>query len=116
MSIFRLRWSPAAAAVGLLMILPAGCAVEGVGYSGGYGYGADYYDGGGYDYGGWGDGYYVGPYRNGGYRGGDHDRGGHDRGGHDGGHAYRSAPASHGVPSIPSGGRGGAHAGGGRTR
>ena len=88
------------------MIAPTGCAVTGggVAYDGGYGYGADYYDAVGVDYGGWGDGYYVGPYRNGGYRDGGF--------GHSGPHAYRSASGSHGMPSIPSGGRGGGLGGG----
>ena len=111
MSILHMRRS-SAAIIGLVVIVAAGCAVDGVGYGGaGYAYGADYYEPYGVDYGGWGDGYFVGPYREGGgYRGG-------FGGGRSGGHAYRSAPASHGMPSIPSGARGGgggAHAGGGR--
>jgi hypothetical protein len=108
----RLRWSSAAAIAALLMIVPTGCAVTGggPGYDGGYGYDTDYtdyYDSYGVDYGGWGDGYFVGPYRNGGYRGRDGGRGGS--------HAYRPASGSHGMPSIPSGSRGGGggHGGGG---
>ncbi len=111
MTILDLRWSSSALVLGLLTIAPTGCAVDGVGYGGGggYGYGADYYEPYG-GYGGWGDGYFVGPYRNGGYRGG--DRGGDHGGDRGGSHAFRSAPASHGMPSIPSGARGGG--GGGR--
>ncbi len=98
----------------------AACAIEpgyGYGYGNGYGYdgggpdvgiGIDYYGGIGYDYGGWGGNYRVGPPR-GGRRGGDR-----------GVHAYRPAPASHGMPSLPSGGRGGGgrggHGGGGGHR
>jgi hypothetical protein len=111
------RWPAAFAVIGLLAMAPAGCAVDGAGYSGGYsdgyGYGADYYEPYGYSYGGWGSGYYVGPYRTGGRRD-DFD------GRRSGAHAYRSAPASHGMPSIPSGrrggGAGGGHSGGGRSR
>jgi squid-like protein/heterogeneous nuclear ribonucleoprotein A1/A3 len=102
----RLRWSSAAAIAGLLMIVPAGCAVRGGGVAYDGGYGADYYDSYGADYGGWGDGYYVGPYRNGGYRGGDGGRGGS--------HAYRPASGGRGTPSIPTGSRGGGGRGGGR--
>jgi hypothetical protein len=120
MSILRLRWTPAAALAGFLMVAPTGCAVDGAGYGydGGYAYGADYYGPVGDDYGAWGDGYYVGPYRGGGYyRGGDHggDHGGWG-GGHPGGHAFRGAPASRGIPSIPSGGHGGSGRAGGGHR
>jgi hypothetical protein len=111
MSILRSSWLIAGSFIGLLLIMPTGCAVEGVGYSGSYGYsyGADYYEPFGFDYGGWGNSYYVGPYRSGGFRGGDH-------GSHAGTHAFRPAPGSHGVPSIPSGSRGGGHGGrGGRA-
>ncbi len=113
MRTLQLRWAPAAAMAGfLILVAPTGCAVDGggYGYDGGYAYGADYYGPVGYDYGGWGDGYYVGPYR----RGGHYDGGGWG-GRHPGGHAFNAAPASHGMPSIPSGGRGGGggHAGGG---
>ena len=88
---------------GLFAILSSGCIVPG----GGYGYDGDadvgvgYYEPVGGYYGGWGPGYRVGPGRGGDYRGG---RGG---GGPGPAHAYRSAPASHPMPSIPSRSRGG---------
>jgi len=111
------RWSGAAFAVGLLTTLSSGCAVDGGGYGYGadVGIGADYYEPYGYDYGGWGPGYRVGPYR------GDGQRREHS-GGAPSPHAYRSAPASHAMPSIPSGSRstgaraGGSHSGGSRSR
>ncbi|MFJ2990839.1 hypothetical protein ACIPF8_23540 [Collimonas sp. NPDC087041] len=97
--------------IGIFAALTAGCAVSdggygGYGYSGGVGVGLDYYEPFGGDYGGWGPGYQVGPFRG----GGDH-RGGGGRGGQ---HAFRSAPASHSMPSIPS--RGGGGGGGGHSR
>jgi len=80
----------------LMIVTPAallsGCVAPGYGYGGGYA--VDYYEPYGGVYGEWGPGYEVGPYR---------DGGGH-RGPYPGGHAYRSAPASHGMPSIPAGG------------
>ncbi|MDR3387974.1 MAG: hypothetical protein P4L92_13075 [Rudaea sp.] len=86
-------------AVALCAALSSGCAVSGGGY--GYGYegggvsvGLDYYEPYGGYYGGWGPGYRVGP-----VRGGDHRR---DARGGSTQHAYRSAPASHSAPSIPS--------------
>ena len=111
MTIPTSRWSSAAAIAGLLLLVPAGCAVRGGGVAvdGGYGYGADYYDSYGVDYGGWGDGYYVCPYRDGGYRGGGH---GGDHG-HGGSHPYRPPSGGHGTPSIPSVSRGGGGRGGG---
>src|SRR5471032_2591554 len=60
--------------------------------------GPDYYEPFGFDYGGWGGGYRVGPYRGGG-RGGERGGGGHAD------HAFRAAPSSRPVPSIPSGAR-----------
>ena len=94
-----LRWSTIAAVVGPLALMASGCVVS----DGGYGYasgpslgGAGYYEPYGVDYGGWGPGYHVGPSRDGGHRS---DRGG---GGGASAHAYRSAPASHSMPSIPS--------------
>jgi len=100
-----------------LMVLLSGCVVTGGGYGyddGGY-IGADYYEPAGVYYGGWGPGYQVGPVR------GDDHRDHRPTGG--GGHAYRSAPASHSMPSIPSqsrsgggGGRSGGSSGGGGRR
>ncbi|HEY8024442.1 MAG TPA: hypothetical protein VIF60_07750 [Burkholderiaceae bacterium] len=89
------------------LIVPAamlvGCVVAG---GGGYGnggggaeigIGVDYYEPFGGVYGDWAPGYRVGPYRD----------GGHGRG--EGGsrpHAYRPAPGSHPMPSIPGRPRG----------
>jgi hypothetical protein len=93
------RWSAATLAIGLLASLSSGCVVSG----GGYGYddnvgvGVGYYEPAVVEYGGWGRGYRVGPSR--GEQRADH-RDGHA-------HAYRSAPASHAAPSIPSRSRGG---------
>jgi hypothetical protein len=104
MNTLLLRGTAIAIVMGLLAILSYGCAVSG----GGYGYdggGLDYYEPYGVDYGGWGPGYRVAPFRDGGQRSGG------------GGHAYRAAPASHAMPSIPSGSRsggGGGRGGGGR--
>lgn len=85
--------------------LSAGCVMS----DGGYGYddgvvGADYYDsvGIGVDVGGWGPGYHVAP-----YRGGHRPEGGEHRPGGAAGHAYRSAPASRSMPSLPHGNSGG---------
>jgi len=99
---FLARWPVLAFVVGTLTVLSSGCVVPG----GGYGYdasagiGVGYYEPYGADYGGWGPGYQVAPYR-----------GGYNRPGGGGGnpapHAYRSAPASHAMPSIPSGSRSG---------
>jgi hypothetical protein len=106
MNISSLRWLAIAFVIGLFTTLSSGCAVTGDGYGYGYdgdvGIGLDYYEPYGGDYGGWGSGYHVGP-----YRGGDHRPG--RGGGHAPSHAYRSAPASHSMPSIPSHGGGGAH-------
>lgn len=98
-----LRWSARAFVVGTLMVFSAGCVLSpgGYGYDDGVGYGAGYYEPYGVEYGGWGPGYQVAP-----YRGGDHRPIG--GGGHESTHAYRSAPASRSVPSLP------AHSGGGR--
>lgn len=108
MNTFLSRWSALACVVGTLTVLSAGCAVvgDGYGYDGG-GIGAGYYEPYGADYGGWGGGYQVAP-----YRGGDHRATG---GG--GQHAYRSAPASHAMPSIASGSRSsGSRSGNSRSR
>ncbi len=85
-----------ALALGLVTVLLPGCVAG----DGGYGdYAVGYYEPYGGDYGGWGPGYQVGPFRDGNH----HEGGG---GGRSAPHAYRSAPASHAMPSIPSGGRG----------
>ncbi len=89
-----------------LMVLLSGCILGG----GGYYDGGGYYEPSGVVYGGWGPGYQVAP-----FRGGDHRP--PDRGGHASARAYRPAPASHSMPTIPSqsrsGGGGGSHGGGG---
>jgi len=89
-----------------VMVLLSGCILPGGGYEyGGGDIGAAYYEPYGLDYGGWGPGYHVAPYR-----------GGYHRptsgGGHASARAYRPAPASHSVPSIPSQSR----SGGSRSR
>jgi hypothetical protein len=99
MNILCLRWSAITFVIGLFTLLSSGCVVNGDGY--GYGYdtrvdvGVDYFEPNGAFYGGWGPGYNVGPYRDGGH-------GPVRRGGQSSGHAYRAAPASHSIPSIPS--------------
>jgi len=69
--------------------------------------GPGYYEPYGFDYGGWGGDYRVAPYRDG-MRGG--QRGGADHGAR----AFRAAPSSRAMPSIPSGARSGARSGGRR--
>jgi len=100
-----LRWLVLAFGVGTLTVLLAGCIVPNGGYEDdngvGVGVGVDYYEPYGAVYGGWGPGYHVAPFRGDGHRGA--------VGG--GTHAYRSAPASRSMPSLPSHGGGG---GGGR--
>ena len=99
--------------VGTLMVLSAGCVLPvggGYGYDDGGGIGAGYYEPYGVDYGGWGPGFQVAPFRGGGHR----SNGG---GGHASAPAYRSAPGSRSMPSLPShggGGRGGGGGGGSR--
>jgi len=92
------RW----AGPGLLSLLLAACVAAG----GDGGYGADYYEPYGVDYGGWGGDYWVGPVHG--------DRFHHDFRGYPGPHAYRGAPASRPMPSLPSRGQGGGgfHGGG----
>jgi hypothetical protein len=102
MKISLLRGTTAA---GLFAVLLSGCVVPvGGGYAedGGVsvGLGVDYYEPFGAVYGGWGPGYRVGPYRGGDYR---QERGG----GREAPHAFRPAPASHSMPSIPSRSRSG---------
>jgi hypothetical protein len=102
-----LRWLAHAFALCTLMVMLSGCFFPGggYGYDDGGGIGATYYEPSGFDYGGWGHGYQVAP-----FRGGDH----HPTGGgsHTSTRAYRSAPASHSMPSIPSHSR----SGGSRSR
>lgn len=111
MNILLIRWSVRAFVVGTLTVLSAGCILSdgGYGYDDG-GYGAAYYEQPyGADYGGWGPGYYVAPFRGGHHRP-------PDGGVHASAHAYRSAPASRSMPSLPShggGGSGGSRGGGG---
>ncbi len=110
-----LRWS-SITCLGASLLLSVGCAVTDGGYGPGYDVGVDagYYEPGEIDYGGWGPDYYVGPYRDGyGYGG----RGGYGGGRRSGRHAYRAAPSSRSMPSVPSGRRsGGAHGGSGGRR
>lgn len=104
------RWSVTALAIGLVALLSFGCVVAGGGY-GDAGYGLGYYQPYGVPVGGWGADYHVAPYREGEHR---RDEGG----GRPAAHAYRPAPASRAMPSIPShprtggGDRGGGHGGG----
>jgi hypothetical protein len=89
------RWSVIALLLGLFTVLSTGCVVPGNGY--GYdtrvGVGVGYYEPYGSYYGGWGPGYYVGPIYGSNYRP-DHSR--------QTPHAYKPAPASRPVPSIPA--------------
>jgi hypothetical protein len=97
-----LRGSAIAIAIGSFTILLSSCIVPGGGYGyggGGVDIGLDYYEPYGGVYGGWGPGYRVAP-----FRGGDQRR---DVGGGRPTHAYRPAPASHSLPSIPSHSRSG---------
>ena len=109
MNILLLRRLGFAFVVLTLTVILSGCVVAGgggYGYDDGVGIGAGYYEPYGVDnYGGWGHGYEVAP-----FRGGDHrSTGGGDRAP---AHAYRSAPASRSMPSIPSHSR----SGGSRSR
>jgi hypothetical protein len=97
--ILLLRWFTLALMVGIFTAPLTGCFVPGGGYYEGGDIGAGYYEPAGVVYGGWGPGYEVAP-----FRGGDHRPGG---GGHAPSRAYRSAPASRSIPSIPSKSRGG---------
>jgi hypothetical protein len=99
MKTFFLHWSAFILVAVTWTFLSAGCIMP----YGGYGYddgGVGYYEPYGIDYGGWGPGYNVAPYRGGHGNGGEYRSGG-------GGHAYRSAPASRSMPSLPNGGHGG---------
>src|SRR5271167_2011039 len=92
-----LRRSALASLIGLAAVLSSGCVATGggYGYGDGVGIGVDYYEPYGAVYGGWAPSYHVAPVRDGYHR---PDSGS----GHPAQHAYRSAPASHSVPSIPS--------------
>jgi hypothetical protein len=106
MNISRLRWLALAFVGSTLTVLLSGCILPDGGYDyGGGGIGAAYYEPYGVDYGGWGSGYQVAP-----FRGGDHRPTG--GGSHASARAYRPAPASHSMPSIPSRSR----SGGSRSR
>lgn len=112
MTISFLRRSAVALALGGLTVLPSACVapgpVSGPAYDNSVGVGVDYYEPYGYDYGAWGSGYLVGPYRDHGHHG-NPGRGNPGRG-NPGPHSYRSAPASHAMPSMPSASRsGGSH-------
>jgi hypothetical protein len=102
-----LRWLALAFVLCTLTLLLSGCILPPGGYvydNGGIE--ANYYEPFGFvDYGNWGRGYQVAPFRGGYHR----PAGG---GGHASGRAYRSAPASHSMPSIPSHSR----SGGSRSR
>lgn len=112
MNILLLRWSGLVFVVLTLTVLLSGCILT----EGGY----DYYDGGDVgvtyyepsviEYGGWGPSYYVVPFRGDEHR---HEVEHHttSKGGH-AERAYKSAPASHSMPSIPSRSR----SGGSRSR
>jgi hypothetical protein len=110
--ILLLRLLALAFVVWTLTILLSGCVVTGGGYYDDGGFGAAYYEPSGVYYGGWGPDYHVAPYRD--YddrRDYDHRRDDDRRptsgGGHAPARAYRSAPASHSIPSIPSKSRSG---------
>jgi len=96
MNSLLLRWSAIAFMTGIFTVLLSGCVVSGggYGYDSGVGIGVDYYEPYGAAYTGWGPGYFVAPIRDGGHR--------PERGGNSTSHAYRSAPSSHAMPSIPS--------------
>lgn len=98
-----LRWSAIAFVIGLFTLLLSGCAVYGDGYGyyeDGVGIGLNYYEPYGSYYGGWEPGYRVGPIPGGNYRSA---RGA----GRPAPHAYKSAPATRSIPSIPSHSRSG---------
>jgi hypothetical protein len=100
-----LRWPAAAVMAGMVLVFVAGCVAGGPGY-GDDGFGVGYYEPYGVDYGGWDGGYRVGPVHG--------DRFHRDVGGvRPGPHAYRAAPASRPMPSLPSRGRGGGGSRGG---
>jgi hypothetical protein len=105
MNILLLRWSALSFVVGTFTVLTAGCVLYDSGYYDDGGADAAYYEPYGVVYGGWGPGYHVAPYRGEGHR----PSGGNS---HAPAHAYRSAPASRSMPSLPSRSR----SGGSRSR
>ena len=118
MSAFRVRRFAITLAIGTAVVTLPSCVVpgpDGYGYGGAdVGIGVDYYEPYGIGYGGWGPGYRVGPYRDGGHP--QEHFGGRPGGGE---RAYRGAPASRAMPSIPShphSGGGGGGGGGGEHR
>ena len=92
MNIVHQRWMMGALGLLLLAGLCA-CIAAGPGYDGGVGvtYVGDYYEPYGYDYGGWGPAYHVAP-----------PRGDQRRPEHPSPHAYRPAPRSRAIPTIPT--------------
>lgn len=98
MNTLLVRWSGIALILGLFTVLSSGCVVPDDRY--GYdtdvriGIGLGYYAPYGAYYGGWGPGYRVGPIRGHNYR--------PNRGGSPTPHAYRGAPVTRPVPSIPA--------------
>ena len=95
------RWLRTACVVAAVAALGSRCVVDGGGYYGGGG-APEYYEPSGVVYGGWGPNYHVAPWRD----DGRHVRPDHpERGGALPHHAFRSAPESHSIPSIPSRGR-----------
>ncbi len=115
MSASPLRSARLAGLLALVTVLLCGCVATVGGY--GYGEGAaivpDYYEPYGAVYGGWAPEYYVAPFRGGDRR---FERGEERRAGRNERpsptRAYRGAPASRAIPSIPSAPRsGGSHSG-----
>ena len=104
MKIILLRWLTLVFVVLTLMVLLSGCVVTGggYGYSDGGGIGAAYYESSGVEYGGWGPGYQVAPFRDGDHRLRSGDRRQTSGDGRASAPAYRPAPASRAMPSIPS--------------
>jgi hypothetical protein len=113
-NILLLRRLVLAFVVLILTVLLSGCFFPGGGYYDGEDIGPGYYEPYGVVYGGWGPDYHVAP-----FRGGEHQRP-TSGGGHTPTRAYRSAPASHSMPSIPSKSRSGdpskSRSGGSRSR
>lgn len=112
MNILLLRRLGLVFAVLTLTVFLLGCVatVGEYGYYDGGDIGAAYYESSDVEYGGWGPNYYVAP-----FRAGDHHHDGERHITSGGGHAaraYRAAPATHSMPSIPSRSR----SGGSRSR
>ena len=92
-----LRRPALASLIGLAAVISSGCVVTGggYGYGDGVGIGVDYYEPYGAVYGGWAPSYHVAPVRD------DYHRP-ESGSGHPAPHAYRAAPPSRSMPSIPS--------------